>query len=113
MELGAARAWLGRRQRLRADGLAGASQLVPVRLLPQLVQHLQRTGAAATVLAPHWPAQPWFAPLAALASDTALLPPGTPAILLTPFSPMPECKRWRLIAFSIPLTPAAPPAHSG
>ncbi len=48
----------------------------PVRLLPQLAQHLQRTGAAATVLAPHWPAQPWFAPLAALASDTVLLPAG-------------------------------------
>jgi Reverse transcriptase (RNA-dependent DNA polymerase) len=73
----------------------------PVRLLPQLVQHLHCTGAAATVLVPNWPAQPWYAPLVELADDIVHLPPCSPSLLLTPFAPFPECKRWSMMAVRI------------
>ena len=73
----------------------------PVRLIPQLVQHLQLTGAAATVLVPDWPAQPWYAPLLALADDVLQLPAGTPPLLLTPLVPFPECLRWHMTAVRI------------
>ena len=73
----------------------------PVRLLPQLVQHLHSTGAAATVLVPHWPAQPWYAPLVELADDIVHLAPRSPSLLLTPFAPFPECKRWSMMAVRI------------
>ena len=81
----------------------------PVRLLPQLVQHLQRTGAAATVLVPHWPAQPWYAPLVAMADEVVHLAPRSPSLLLTPFAAFPECKRWSMMALRIPLTPTPVP----
>ena len=38
--------------------------------LDRLAQLLRETGAAATVVVPHWPAQAWFQQLQALASDT-------------------------------------------
>ena len=76
----------------------------PVRLVPQLVQHLQLTGAAATVLVPHWPAQSWYAPLLALADDVLQLPAGCPPVLLTPLVPFPECLRWQMTAVRIART---------
>ena len=81
----------------------------PVRLLPQLVQHLQLTGAAATVLVPHWPAQPWYAPLVALAASVLQLPAVGPPLLLTPFVPFPECQRWHLTAVRVARTSTPPP----
>lgn len=38
--------------------------------LDRLAQLLRETGAAATVVAPHWPAQAWFQQLQALSSDS-------------------------------------------
>ena len=78
-------------------------------MLPQLVQHLQLTGAAATVLVPHWPAQPWYAPLVALAASVLQLPAVGPPLLLTPFVPFPECQRWHMTAVRIARTSMPPP----
>jgi hypothetical protein len=41
----------------------------PFELLPQLAQLLRETGAAATVIAPRWPAQAWFQQLRELLSE--------------------------------------------
>lgn len=46
----------------------------PWELLDRLAQHLRETGAAATVVAPFWPAQAWYQALQELASDTLHLP---------------------------------------
>ena len=43
--------------------------------LSRLAQHLRESGAAATVVAPHWPAQPWFQQLASLASESTTYAP--------------------------------------
>lgn len=43
--------------------------------LNRLAQLLRETGASATVVAPHWPAQPWFQQLTALSAETVTLPP--------------------------------------
>lgn len=47
----------------------------PWALLPRLVRMLRETGAAATVLAPDWPAQAWYQQLAEMASDSRVLAP--------------------------------------
>ena len=46
----------------------------PWQLLPRLVHLLQKTGASATVIAPDWPAQPWYQQLSELAIATLPLP---------------------------------------
>jgi hypothetical protein len=43
--------------------------------LDRLAQLLRETGAAATVVVPHWPAQAWFQQLQALASDSCSFQP--------------------------------------
>jgi len=47
----------------------------PWELLDRLAHLLQDTGAAATVIAPHWPAQMWYQQLQELASEVRLLQP--------------------------------------
>lgn len=47
----------------------------PWELLDRLAQHLRETGAAAVVVAPHWPAQAWYQQLRELSADLLLLPP--------------------------------------
>jgi hypothetical protein len=78
-----------------------------VRLLPQLVQHLLHTGASATVLAPDWPAQPWYAPLMELADEVVRLLP-RPPVLATPFVRFPECRTWTMLAVRVRGTATAP-----
>ena len=72
--------------------------------LDRLAQHLRETGAAATVIAPYWPAQPWFQAFQELAADALVIParsglfvPGR-RTLDAPFTP----PRWPVIAFQIP-----------
>jgi hypothetical protein len=50
--------------------------------LSRLAQHLRESGAAATVVVPHWPAQPWFQQLSTLAAESMTYAP-TPGL----FSP--------------------------
>ena len=46
----------------------------PWELLDRVAQMLDETGAAATVVAPCWPAQPWYQRLQELSSETLFLP---------------------------------------
>ncbi len=41
----------------------------PWGLLEQLVSFLRFSGAAATVVAPYWPRQPWFSPLLEISAE--------------------------------------------
>ena len=47
----------------------------PWDLLDRLAHLLRSSGAPATVVAPHWPAQPWFQALNSMACDVLHLPP--------------------------------------
>ena len=61
----------------------------PVECLDRLAHLLDHTRAAATVVAPFWPAQAWFQVLQELSSEQLLLPPGAAAVT------------WRMIAFRL------------
>ena len=41
----------------------------PFQLLPQIIQQLKRNKAIATIIAPIWPAQPWFQQLTEMMID--------------------------------------------
>lgn len=94
----------------------------PWELLPQLAQLLRETGAAATVVAPCWPAQPWFQALQELSSAIHHLPQARdlfyrgrlpPSVLIGPAG-------WPATVFVVPARPtfrssraaSAPPAPS-
>jgi hypothetical protein len=47
----------------------------PWELLQQLVDKLHNSGAAALVVAPYWPEQPWWPELCAMANDSQSFPP--------------------------------------
>ena len=72
----------------------------PVRDLAQLVQHLRSTGAAATVLAPNWPAQAWYASLMELAVDVVQLPQ-PPPVLVAPVGRLAERRAWQMMAVRV------------
>jgi hypothetical protein len=77
----------------------------PWELLDDLAAKLLNSGAAATVIAPYWPKKPWFAHLAAMASETIDMPPSRDL-----FSPQKRLGQggvgpsaWSVVAFRIPL----------
>ena len=79
----------------------------PWDLLDRLAQHLRETGAAATVVAPCWPAQAWYQALQELSSDVLHLParqglfcPGRPFASGTTAPP-----KWSVVCFRIPGRP--------
>jgi len=76
----------------------------PWALLDRLAQHLDETGASATVVAPHWPAQAWFQRLQAISSDLRRLPSAPE--LFEPGRPLPpgavRAPAWDLACFRIP-----------
>lgn len=84
----------------------------PWGLLSQLVQHLQLSGAAATVVAPYWTAQPWFGPLLQLASAYHVLAPARdifrPGRLGSATAVGPP--RWRVLVCRVPLRPPGTPS---
>jgi len=47
----------------------------PWELLDDLAAKLRSSGAASSAIAPYWPKKPWFAHLAAMASETIDMPP--------------------------------------
>ena len=78
----------------------------PWALLPRALAKLRAEGAAATVIAPFWPARPWWPLLVDLATVVVLLPPSpvAPPPSWAPLPP-PEPLRsvaWRLCAALIP-----------
>ena len=77
----------------------------PWALLPRLAAFLRKTGAAATVIAPDWPAQAWYHQLGNLALDVVrmsarpdLFRPGR-LLGVRPVGP----PRWGAVAFRVPL----------
>jgi Reverse transcriptase (RNA-dependent DNA polymerase) len=77
------------------------------RVLDRLAQLLDETGAAATVLVPHWPAQPWYQRLQQLATQAYRLPAerglfthGSRTACTTAAPPP-----WSVIAFRLPGRP--------
>ena len=77
----------------------------PIRLLPRILQTLEQYQAEATIIAPWWPAQPWFRTLQEMAIGQPLKLPH-PKYLCQPVHPkiVPEpCKnpRWRLFAWKV------------
>ena len=81
----------------------------PVGELDRLAQLLVTTGAAATVVAPLWPAQAWFQVLQEFSVERLYLPPGS---CLSPPRPQGSAPAlagrtsdWPLVAFRIPPRP--------
>jgi hypothetical protein len=76
----------------------------PWALLPRLVRMLQSMGAAATVLAPDWPAQAWYQQLTEMSDAKRVLPPR--ADLFRPGRRGSEqavgAARWAMVAFRVP-----------
>lgn len=76
----------------------------PWELLDRLAQHLRETGAAATVVAPHWPARAWYQQLQEMAADTLILPPQPDLFCpgrLGSFAPIGP-PRWPVVCFRVP-----------
>ncbi len=73
----------------------------PFRLLPRILTLLQAQQAHATIIAPHWPGQPWYQRLRAMARSPPLKIPklafhhqsGTPEPLKNP--------KWRILAWNV------------
>lgn len=76
----------------------------PVHLLPQLAQFLRASGAAATVVAPHWPAQSWAQDLRELSAETLLIPAAQhPLVAAQPTeSGRSEPGQWSVMCYRIP-----------
>ena len=79
----------------------------PIDLLDDLVLKLQQSGAAATVVAPHWPDRSWHQLLVEMSSEFRIYP-ASPRL----FSPLPRGKserpvlaRWSVVAFRVPYRP--------
>jgi len=76
----------------------------PWGLLMQLVSFLQHSGAAATVVAPYWPGQPWFGQLLEISAEFQVLEPSSDLFLpgRTGHLPMGP-PRWRVLVCRVPL----------
>lgn len=77
----------------------------PTACLPRTVQVLQLTGAAATVVAPYWPAQQWFPELCRLATEARTILPAQLQLGPTATS-LPPARMW--MAFRVPARPKPP-----
>jgi ribonuclease HI len=76
----------------------------PWGLLLQLVSFLRMSGAAATVVAPYWPGQPWFGPLLEISAEFQVLEPAPDLFLpgRTGHLPMGP-PRWQVMVCRVPL----------
>jgi ribonuclease HI len=75
----------------------------PFRLLPQIIQQLRRDKATATIIAPIWPAQPWYQQLTSMLLDKPMI-----IDLENSFLPGPSQKveplrnfKWQIAAFRV------------
>jgi hypothetical protein len=76
----------------------------PWRLLGDTLRHIKRQRAWATIIAPVWPAQPWYPLLERMAVAAVTLPPGKQAFLPPPCGGLPEPQRnprWRVKAWRV------------
>ena len=71
----------------------------PVSAIADVVARLvEEPRAAAVVVCPYWTGAPWFAPLARLAADSILLPPGS---LRGVMQHTAHVRSWRMVAFYV------------
>ena len=76
----------------------------PFRLIPEVLQVIIRQKAKATIIAPNWPAMPWYQTLQRLASTHPILLPPPRLICFPVQSCTPEPlrnRKWRLYAWRI------------
>jgi len=73
-------------------------------LLPEVAQKLSESGAAATVVAPYWPAYDWFTELWDLATEVEIVPPRRDLFLPTRLGASEALgpAKWSAIFFRIP-----------
>ena len=72
----------------------------PPALIPQLVQLLESTPAASVIVCvPYWPGSPWFRPLADLAQEMLIFPPGS--LQRVAFDAPALLAQWSVAAFHI------------
>ena len=72
---------------------------MPFSLITQ-VDVVEQQQAWATVIAPWWPAQPWFQRLRALSVHKPLPIPNTPKAFIAT-GPVPETRNWRIYAWRV------------
>ncbi len=75
----------------------------PFRLIPRVLEVIQHQRAEATILAPWWPSQPWFARLSRLATAPPIRIPNT-FQSFKPLGALPEPlrnSRWRIYAWRV------------
>ena len=75
----------------------------PFRMLPKVIDVIRQQQATATVIAPYWPAQPWFHQLRSmLTTDPLRLPNTTYTFRYMGATPEPlKNKRWRIYAWPV------------
>lgn len=76
----------------------------PFRLLPRVIELIQRSGAEATVVAPYWPAKIWHRQLVDMSVSHPIKLPKTSQMCIPCLDQIPEpCKnkKWRLFAWRI------------
>ena len=69
------RSWTAFIYRTKHGGWSTTGATPPWELLDDLAAKLRSLGAAATVIAPYWPKQPWFAHLSFMSIETIDMPP--------------------------------------
>lgn len=75
----------------------------PFRLIPRILQVIRQQGATATLIAPYWPAQPWFQTLVSMTREPPIrLSNHRGLFVKTGVCPEPcRNRRWKIFAWSI------------
>lgn len=74
----------------------------PFKLIPRILRKIQEEKAVATIIAPDWPAQPWYRTLLRMTTHTLPLPNSPKTVMRLGTIPEPlRNRRWRLFAWRI------------
>ena len=74
----------------------------PIELIDDLVAKLQRSGAAATVVTPHWPSRSWHQLLTEMSSEVFVFPASSQLFLRQGRSDGAVLARWSVSVFRVP-----------
>lgn len=87
----------------------------PWHLLDDLALKLRQSGAAATVIAPHWPGRRWYQQLLELATETIVFPPARDLFFPGMRGVRAAVGRpgWSVVAFRLPCRHGSTPAGAG
>jgi ribonuclease HI len=74
----------------------------PFKMIPHILDKVRNEGITATLIAPDWPAQPWYRTLCNMTTHTIALPNSPRCIMRMGVVPEPQRNRkWRLFAWRI------------